>query len=262
MGCGLCVDVCPTGAIYAAEHKDELVYFAHKDGVKTVAQVDAALIPELEKVWKCESGTVTVEQVAGALKKIGVDHVVSSECAARAAQAKAEALLDERLSEKKPLILSNDPAAWKFLRANFPEQSDRFAFYPSELELFGRAARQEFGADRVFAFTPIGISAVETAESGDLDIAGNSRERYRIMGRTGSEPNPRRVSTPERFDVPETSGKYGDLLLPMTRNLEPDYETVSVKAGRKNLRCALCRNLGQARRAIEAGGFDVIRVIS
>ena len=262
VGCGLCVDVCPTGAIYAAEHKDELVYFAHKDGVKTVAQVDAALIPELEKVWKCESGTVTVEQVAGALKKIGVDHVVSSECAARAAQAKAEALLDERLSEKKPLILSNDPAAWKFLRANFPEQSDRFAFYPSELELFGRAARQEFGADRVFAFTPIGISAVETAESVDLDIAVNSRELYRIMVRTGSEPNPRRVSTPERFDVPETSGKYGDLLLPMTRNLEPDYETVSVKAGRKNLRCALCRNLGQARRAIEAGGFDVIRVIS
>ena len=41
-----------------------------------------------------------------------------------------------------------------------------------------------------------------------------------------------------------------------------DFEPVTVTADGRELRCALCHNLGQARRAIEAGGFDVIRAIS
>lgn len=262
VGCGMCVEVCPTGAIYAMEHKDELVYFAHKDGVKTVAQLDAALIPELERVWKCASGTVTPEQVAGALKKIGVDHVVSSECAAQCAQAKAEALLDERLGEGKPLILSNDPAVWKFLWANFREKSDKFAFYPSELELFGEAAKKEFGADKVFAFGAIGPDAVEAEENDYVDIAVNPRELYRIMVRTGAEPNAKRTAAVERCPMPAVSGKYGKLLDKLTRNLDAEPETFTITADGREVRCALCRNLGQARKAVTTGGFDVIRVVS
>ena len=262
VGCGLCVDVCPTGAIYAREHKDEVVYFAHKDGVKTVAQVTEDLIPELEKVWKCDPGTVTIEQVAGALKKIGVDHVVPADCAEQAANAAAEALLDERLG-KAPLILSNDPAARKFLERTFPEQAERFAFYPSELELFAGAARERFGAEKVYAFTPVGASAVEAAENENLDFAVNPRELYRIMVRTGAEPNPGRLSVPERYDVPAVSGKYGALLQKLERNLEPDYETLSLTVAGREVRCALCRNLGQARKAVSGPeSFDVIRVIS
>lgn len=263
VGCGMCVEVCPTGAIYAMEHKDELVYYAHKDGMKTAAQVDADLIPELEKVWKAKPGTVTVEQVAGALKKIGIDHVVSSDCAAQCAQAKAEALLDERLAEGKPLILSNDPAAWKFLWANFKEQAERFAFYPSELELFGAAARNEYGAEKVFAFTPIGSAAVEAEENDYVDIAVNPRELYRIMVRTGAEPNAKRVSAPERYPMPAVSGKYGKLLQKLERNLDAEPELVTIMADGREVRCALCHNLGQVRKAIsKLNNYDVVRVIS
>ena len=263
VGCGLCVEVCPTGAIFALEHKDELVFFAHKDGVKTAAQLDAAMIPELERVSKCEPGTVTPEQIAGALKKIGVDHVISSVCAAQAAQAKAEALLDERLPGGRPLILTNDPAAKKFLRRHFAALSDRFAFYPSELELFGEAARAAFGADKVFAFGVIGPDAVETAENDYADIAVNARELWRIMVRTGAEPNARRVSEPERVAVSAVSGKYGRLLEKLGRSLDADFEALTVEVDGKPLRCALCRNLGQARAAAaQIDDFDVIRVIS
>ena len=261
VGCGLCVEVCPVGAIYAEEHKDELVYYAHADGVKTAAQVDAELIPELERVWKAEPGTVTMEQLAGSLKKIGVDHVVDAACAAKATQSKAEALLDEKAGEK--LILSNDPAAWKFLWANFAALSDRFAFYPSELELFGAAARETFGAEKVFAFGAIGSNAVEAAENDDVDIAVNARELYRIMVRTGAEPNPRRVSDLEIWDAPAPSGKYGKLLEPISRNLDAEPEIITVEADGKTLHCAICRNLGQARRALETpDAYDVIRVRS
>ena len=177
--------------------------------------------------------------------------------------AKAEALLDERLSEGKPLILSNDPAAWKFLWANFKEKSDRFAFYPSELELFGEAARKEYGADKVFAFTPIGSAAVEAEENDYVDIAVNPRELYRIMVRTGAEPNAKRVSTPERYPMPAVSGKYGRLLDKLTRNLDAEPEIVTITADGREVRCALCHNLGQARKALAAiEQYDVIRAIS
>lgn len=59
VGCGRCVEVCPTGAIFAMEHKDELVYYAHRDGVKTAAMISADLIPELERVLHRERGSVT-----------------------------------------------------------------------------------------------------------------------------------------------------------------------------------------------------------
>lgn len=262
VGCGRCVEVCPTGAIYAEEHKDELVYYAHEDGTKTVAQISKELIPELEHVWKAQPGTVTLEQIAGSLKKIGIDHVVSAEFSEQAAQSRAESLLDEKLGGK-PLILSNDPAAWKFLWKNFSQLSDHFAFYPSELELFGDAAREHFGADKVFAFGPIGPDAAETAENDDVDIAVNPRELYRIMVRTGSEPNPKRVSTPERVPMPAVSGKYGRLLEKAARSMDAEPETFTISVDGTVLRCALCHNLGQARMAIgEIAQYDVIRVIS
>ena len=262
VGCGRCVEVCPTGAIYAEEHKDELVYYAHEDGTKTVAQISEDLIPELERVWKAQPGTVTMEQIAGSLKKIGIDHVVSAGCAEQAAQSKAEALLDEKLGNG-PVILSNDPAAWKFLWKNFSQLSDHFAFYPSELELFGTAAKEHFGADKVFAFGPIGPDAVETAENDYVDIAVNPRELYRIMVRTGSEPNPKRVSTPEQFPASPVSGKYGRLLEAVSRSMDAEPETFTLTVEGREVRCALCGNLGQARKAIaEPDPFDVIRVVS
>ena len=263
VGCGRCVEVCPTGAIYAMEHKDELVYHAHADGVKTVAQLDPALIPELERVWNAAPGTVTPEQIAGGLKKIGVDCVVDAACAEQEAVSRAEALLDERLAEGKPLILSNDPAAWKFLWANFAPLSERFAFYPSVLELFGAAARKHFAADKVFAFGRIGSDAVETEENDYIDIAVNARELYRIMVRTGSEPNAKRTSALERYPMPAVSGRYGRLLAPAARSMDAEPETFTIEADGRTLRCAVCGNLGQARRLLaELEAFDVIRVVS
>lgn len=95
-----------------------------------------------------------------------------------------------------------------------------------------------------------------------MDIAVNPRELYRIMVRTGSEPNPRRTAAVERFPMPAVSGKYGKLLEKLTRNLDKEPEIVTITADGREVRCALCRNLGQARKAVTTGGFDVIRVVS
>ena len=229
---------------------------------KTAAQLDPALIPELERMWNRNPGSVTMEQIAGSLRKAGVDHVLSSECAARCAAAKAEALLEERLGAGEPLILSNDPDVWKFLWENYRQLAPRFAFYPPELELFGERARTVLGAELVLAFVSVGSAAAEAKESSDVDAVVDARGLYRILVCSDAAPSAECTAVVERFPMPAVSGKYGRLLEPLAKNDDADFEPVTVTADSRELRCALCHNLGQARRAIEAGEFDVIRVIS
>ena len=254
VGCGRCVEVCPTGAIYAMEHKDELVYYAHKDGVTTAATVSADLIPELERVLKLASGSVTLLEIAGALKKIGVDTVYDTHEAEEAAKAHAEELLDEKLKTGRPVILTNSFAAKAFLEKNYPERNDSFLFYDSPVAFFGKAAK----ADKCFAFGAIGNDAAECEKTGCADIAVNSRELARIMIRTGSEPNPRRTADFTSLHLPKASGKYGRLLDKAAWNMSAEPEVFE----QDGLKCVICHNLGQARRVLEdSKALDVIRVI-
>ena len=257
IGCGRCVQVCPTGAIYAFEHKDELVYYAHRDGVKTAAAVSAALIPELERVLHRESGSVSLPEIAGALKKIGVDTVMDTAEAEEAARAQAEKLLDEKLEQGKPVILTNSFAAKAFLEKTFHEKQDSFLFYDSALAVFGKAAE---GYDKRFAFGPVGGDAIECEKTRCVDIAVNARELARIMIRTGSEPNPKRTAELKPLPAPQSSGKYGKLLEKASWSMDRDGMPERFLIG--ELKCVICRNLGQARAVLESGErFDAVRVI-
>ena len=254
IGCGRCVEVCPTGAIFAQEHKDELVYYAHRDGVRTAAAVSAELIPELERVLHRESGSVTLPELLGALKKIGVDTVIDSAEAEEAARAQAEELLDEKLGQGKPVILTNSFAAKAFLETNFPEKKNSFLFYDSALAVFGKAAG---GYDKRFAFGPVGGDAAECEKTHCVDIAVNARELARIMIRTGSEPNPRRTAKADTLGLPKAAGKYGKLLDKAAWNMEKEPERFELDG----LKCVICRNLGQARHVLTGEeNFDVIRI--
>ena len=256
IGCGRCVEVCPTGAIFAQEHKDELVYYAHRDGVKTAAMISTDLLPELERVLKRENGSVSLSEVAGALKKIGVDAVFDSDETENAARAKAEAMLDERRQERKPLILTNSYAAKAFLEKTFPEKKDNFLFYDSALAVFGSATKDY---NKRFAFGAVGGDAMECDKTGCVDIVVNPRELARIMIRTGAEPNSGRTAACERLGLPKASGKYGKLLDKTGWNMEAEAESIELNG----LKCAICRNLGQARAVLSGDTpYDVIRVIS
>ena len=257
IGCGRCVEVCPTGALFAMEHKDELVYYAHKYGVKTAAMVDAGVIPELERVLKLKPGTVAIEQLAGALKKIGIDDVYDADDVKRIVAAEAEKLLDERLKEKKPVILTDSFAARAFLEENFPALKEHFLFLDSPIAYFGAEMRGAY--EKLFALTPIGGDAVETEKTHAVDITVNPRELSRIMVRTGAEPNPKRTADLKKLQAPAFHGTYGRLLEHAEWNMEREPEVFDVDGQH----CAVCHNLGQARRVLDAPeGFDIIRVIA
>ena len=256
IGCGRCVQVCPTGAIYAAENKDELVYYAHRDGVKTAAAVSAALIPELERVLHRESGSVSLPEIVGALKKIGVDTVIDTAEAEEAARAQAEKLLDEKPGQVKPVILTNSFAAKAFLEKTFPEKKDSFLFYDSALSVFGKAAG---GYDKRFAFGPVGGDAMECEKTRCVDIAVNARELARIMIRTGSEPNPKRTAKTDTLGLSGSAGRYSRLLGEAAWNMDSEPERFEANG----LRCVICHNLGQTRMVLaEMDRYDVIRVIA
>lgn len=262
VGCGRCVEVCPTGAIFALEHKDELVYFAHKEGVKTVAQVSSELIPELERVLKLQPGTVTMEQLAGSLKKIGIDHVVDAADANEAANEIAEKLLAEKAAVS-PMIITNSYAAQQFLKAEFPGLADAFCFYDSALSLFGKLAKEQFAQGdtpiKTFAFGPVGGDAAEAEKTGCVDIAVNARELARIMIRTGSEPNPKRTAEPETLLHEKADNSFAPLLKDAAWNMDSEAETFELNG----LKCAVCHNLGQARALLsQPEVYDIVRVIA
>ena len=199
---------------------------------------------------------MTLPEIAGALKKIGVDAVFDTAEAEDAARAKAEKLLDEKLGQGMPVILTNCFAAKAFLEKDFPEKKERFLFYDSALAVFGKAAE---GFDKRFAFGPVGGDAAECEKTGCVDIAVNARELARILIRTGSEPQPGRMAACESLGQPRASGKYGKLLEKAAWNMDKEPEIFEADG----LRCALCHNLGQARRVFAGEeAFDLIRVIA
>ena len=92
-----------------------------------------------------------------------------------------------------------------------------------------------------------------------VDIAVNARELARIMIRTGSEPNPGRTAKTEALGLPGAAGRYKRLLGEAAWNMDSEPERFE----ENGLRCVICRNLSEARRALaEADRYDVIRVIA
>lgn len=52
VGCGKCLDVCPTGAIFMKEQKDELLYYAYNLGTTTVAHISKNIIEPLAELFQ------------------------------------------------------------------------------------------------------------------------------------------------------------------------------------------------------------------
>ena len=258
IGCARCVEVCPTGAIFVKEHKDELLDVTHTYGLKSVAMADAALIPELERIWPRQTAPVTLEQIVGALRKLGFKAVLNADDMRALAAAETEKRLDQRL-KKGPAIVADSLAAKKLLERDYKDYADRFVFMPSAAAVFGIFAKNALGADKTAVFGPIGPEASEVYETGCADFALNARELYRTMVRTGAEPNPQRAFAPDTVEYDAPSGKYGKLLERVDWNRDADAERFELKVGRKTYQCAVCHNPAQLKAALDA---DIVRVIA
>ena len=153
--------------------------------------------------------------------------------------------------------MADSLAAKKLLERSFAQYEDRFVFMPSAVSVFGRLAKETLGADRTAAFGAVGPEASEVYETGCADFAINARELYRIMVRTGAEPNPQRAFAPDTIEGERPSGRYGKLLERVEWNRNSDAERFEIQVGDKTYQCAVCHNPAQLKNVLDA---DIVRV--
>lgn len=260
--CGKCVENCPTGALFLQEHKDEFIYYAHDYKTCTVMQISSEALGKLRNnLARCAHqhyAEVTMEMLAGSLKKIGIDAVYDEKEAQEEAKQEAIALLEEA-DFTKPVILTNSFAAKNFLRKHYESLSESFAFYSSCQEIFGRLAGRKVRAAmpleqtelKVFQFASNNEDAAESLEDGTADLTVNANELLRIFQRTGAEPNENRTAELDSFGIRQTQTPYDEFLRPAAWSMETEPEKIAVPVKGKTRTAYLCTNLSQADRILQ-----------
>ena len=262
--CGHCVDVCPVGAIYMEEHKDEVLYMAHSYDTDVAAQLSDDVLPELDKLYKLEEGTIRIGQVVTALHKIGIRTVVSDEHAGYLSAMQAAELIEKK-ADKEPLIMTDSHAVMNFVDRYFPGIKDKISKYDSAQAVFGKMA-DELKAEKplkIVNITAVKERGAEAQETGNADYVLNGRELYRIFMRSGGAPARK---TDAAFDKTWKDGKmpFKELLGNKEWNLESEYEELAIMVNGKPYKCALAHNLGQVRKLLEGDykKYDVVRLMA
>ena len=268
--CGRCVQVCPTGALFMLEHKDELLYHTHKPGLTTVAQISASVLKELAKLFKLDTPEADIRLVAAGLRKIGVDYVVSDDFALAMVQDQAAKAIEAKLVGGATVVITNSPAAVKFVNSNFAELADGLVVYDSAQHAFGRYVKTSFAAAkqldaaklRTISITNDNENAAEALASGSVDFVVNARELYRIFLRTGVNLKKRRPSELDSFDG-SASAQCAGLLAPATWQMEGEAGEQTLKLGGEEVKAAVAYNLGQSRKLLDdlKAGSSAYRVI-
>lgn len=250
--CGRCPAVCPTGAIYMKERKDELLFYTHGYEFKTVAQLDEKVIPELEKNFKLPSGTISTMQLVSALRKIGIDYVVTDKYAKGQADAAAGKIIEEAAGT---VLLTQSPAVRNFIERFYPDMKDQVTVVDSVQKTFGDYVKNVFAKEqgldptqiKTINITSSNEACAEAVETKCVDFALNSRELYRIFLRSGGAPHRRDGSIPDSFGRPEEMLLSDDYDF-MDRD-EPKRTILTVKG--KQVSVAAANNLGQTRQLLE-----------
>lgn len=251
--CGRCVDVCPTGAVFLKEHKDELPYFTHARNVKTAALVDESVLPELSKLW---GGEVTLEQLSGALRKIGVDAVYDAEEVRTVIAAETAAKLQKR-RKKAPAIVAADPAAKRFLEQFCADRKADFLFPETAQVRFAALVKGQF--DKIYRISGRNSLADEVQETGCADYFYNAREIFRILKRTGANPLRAVPAALDTLGVAAEKTDYDAVLGSVQWQVGGKPETVSLSVNGKDVSAVVCRNPAQVKQALEQE-CSIIRV--
>lgn len=262
--CGRCASVCPTGAIYMAEHKDPLLYFTHAYDTDVVAQLSADVIPELTALYKLEDGTITLENICTALHKIGIHTVISDEHAKLLAAQKAAEIIQSNVGDE-PVILTNSTAVVHFIDKYFPLMKEKIRTYDSAQTIFGEIAKEMKVQNtlKTVNITSVNEAGAEAEETHNVDYVLNARELYRTFLRTGGAPAKKRpTELDQKWD--EDAFPYPELLGEKDWNLDPEPEELEITINGKTCICAVAHNLGQVRKLLEGDwqNYDVIRLMA
>nr|WP_320026038.1 [Fe-Fe] hydrogenase large subunit C-terminal domain-containing protein [uncultured Acetobacterium sp.] len=269
--CGRCVDVCPTGSIFIKEHKDEVVYYAHKYGTDTAAFISSNVLKKLAELFRMDTPVMDAGLVVAGLRKIGVDYVYTDEVVNLLSAKDGErALLKALETAKETVIITDSYAAERFVKQNFEKLAPKLITYDSPQRIFAKNMKQIFAGNqnpdfRLISITEGGENAAEAYENKSVDFIVAARELYRIFLRTGVDPKQRNPLVPDRIEVSGDVQPAMAFFAPVEWSMEKEINQTEIVLNGNSLKTAIATNLGQAGVLLEQvqkgnSSYKVIRI--
>lgn len=200
VGCGQCINVCPTGALTEHDSTGD-VWAALNDPDKVViVQTAPAVRATLGECFGMEIGTDVEGKMVTALKMLGFDKVFDTDFAADLTiMEEANEFLDRvKNGGKLPLITSCSPGWIKYCEHTYPDMLDNLSSCKSPQQMFGAtlktywAEKNGIDPENIFCVSVMPCTAKKfeigrenEAASGypDVDASITTRELGRMIER-------------------------------------------------------------------------------
>ena len=150
--CGQCITHCPTGALRERDDTDKL-YRAIENKDKVVV---AQIAPAVRTAWGESLGLsreeATVEKIADALRRIGVDYVFDTSFSADLTIMEEGTEFVERFTsgdlDEYPMFTSCCPGWIRFIKTQYPNMVGRLSSAKSPQQMFGAVMKTVFAKQK------------------------------------------------------------------------------------------------------------------
>ncbi|MBN2842114.1 MAG: iron hydrogenase small subunit [Sedimentisphaerales bacterium] len=157
--CGLCANVCPTGAITVKSDVNRVWIALNDPKKKVIAQIAPAVRVAIGEMFNIPSGEVTTGKIVAALNMLGFDKVFDTSFAAdMTVLEEANEFLERKArGENLPIMTSCCPAWVKYAEQYYPDLLNHLSSCKSPQQMFGAVSREvlpaQLGVDNKDIFT-------------------------------------------------------------------------------------------------------------
>lgn len=143
VACGQCIDRCPVGALYEADHT-ERVWAALDDPTKhVIVQTAPAVRASIGEEFGLPAGSLVTDKLVSALRMMGFDKVFDTDFTADLTiiEEGYELIGKIKNGDKLPLLTSCSPGWINFIERFYPDLLDHVSSCKSPQQMFGALAK-------------------------------------------------------------------------------------------------------------------------
>lgn len=154
--CGQCLAACPVNAITAGDNTFKFLRDLATPNKLVITQMAPAVRVAIGEAFGFEPGENVENKIAAALRKLGVDYVFDTTCAADLTIMEEAAELQDRVeryingdkSVRLPILTSCCPAWVKFIEQNYGDMLDVPSSVKSPMQMFATVAKDLWAKEK------------------------------------------------------------------------------------------------------------------